>query len=81
MQSLCENHILAITDLDSLRADYPILDVFTIREVITLLLHLRFLLNRGNQGSKGLPDIIRYLALMNNSLKLAVFLAPLGHTF
>lgn len=80
MQSLSENHILAISDLDSLRADYPILDVITIREVITLLLHLKFLPNRGNQGSKGLPVIIRYLALLKIT-RLAVFLAPLGHTF
>jgi hypothetical protein len=43
-------------DLDIVSADCPILDVITIREVITLLLHLKFLLNRGNQGSKGFPE-------------------------
>jgi hypothetical protein len=33
---LRESHILAKTDLDSLPADYPILNVITMPEVITL---------------------------------------------
>ena len=62
MRSLKENHILIITNLDSLPADYPILIVITMSEVITLPIVKSFLITSRRLDSKEVPDIIRYLA-------------------
>ena len=60
--SLRENHILIKTELGFLPADYPILGVITINEVITLSIIKGFPIIRRNLISKGLPVIIRYVA-------------------
>ena len=62
MRSLKENHIPIITNLDSLPADYPILIVMTMSEVITLPIVKSFLITSRRLDSKEVPDIIRYLA-------------------
>ena len=62
MRSLKENHVLIITNLDSLPADYPILIVVTMSEVITLPIVKSFLKTSRRLDSKEVPDIIRYLA-------------------
>ena len=62
MRSLKENHVLIITNLDSLPADYPILIVVTMSEVIPLPIVKSFLKTSRRLDSKEVPDIIRYLA-------------------
>ena len=71
MRSLREYHILTITDLDTLPADYPIPNVITVSEVITLPINLDFSKLSGSLGSKGVPDIISCLAFYINYRILA----------
>ena len=56
MRSLKENHVLTIANLDSLPADYPILIVITVSEVITLPIIKSFQLISRRLGSKGFPE-------------------------
>ncbi len=56
VRSLREYHILRITDLDTLPADYPILNVITKPEVITLGIISSFLGISRSLGSKGVPE-------------------------
>ena len=63
VRSLRENHILTKADVGFLPADYPILNVITMSEVITLPIIRSFQLISRSLSSKGFPDIIRYLAI------------------
>ena len=64
VRSLWENHILTKADLGFLPADCPILNVLTMNEVITLPIIRSFQLISRSLSSKGVPDIIRYLAIL-----------------
>ena len=56
-----------ISDVDTLPADYPILNVITMPEVITLGITNSFPFVSRSLGSKGFPDIISHLAVYHKT--------------
>jgi len=55
-----------------LDADYPILDVFTMPEVITLDIIISFPTISSNQGSKGVPAIEEFCRI--NTIRLGSYI-------